>query len=124
MTYIGIDLGTSSVKTLLMAADGRVLGRAGRSYPVIYPRPGWSEQDPDLWIAAVKEALGELLAGQQSRHSLRPQWQRRLLREGLGQQAQRFTGDLQGAAFQVEIFQQAIAAARVQHLFGQRQQAR
>lgn len=62
MNYIGIDLGTSSVKLLLTAPDGRVLITASRSYPCSFPHPGWSEQDPDLWIEATWDALKELLA--------------------------------------------------------------
>ena len=65
-TYIGIDLGTSGVKLLLVAADGTILAENTQSYPVSYPHPGWSEQDPEDWFAAVLRGLKELLAGQDS----------------------------------------------------------
>ncbi len=51
MQYIGIDLGTSSVKLLLMQKDGIVLSSVSKDYPVSYPKSGWSEQNP----AAGKE---------------------------------------------------------------------
>ncbi len=59
---LGIDLGTSSVKALLLAPDGRVVGEAAHAYPVRAPRPGWSETDPEAWwtavVAAVQQAVG------------------------------------------------------------------
>ena len=63
-TYIGIDLGTSGAKLLLVAADGTILAENTQSYPVFYPHPGWSEQEPEDWFAAVLRGLKELLAGQ------------------------------------------------------------
>ena len=42
MLYIGIDLGTSAVKLLLMEADGRIRKIVSREYPLYFPRPGWS----------------------------------------------------------------------------------
>ena len=63
-TYIGIDLGTSGLKMLLVAADGKILAENTQSYPVSYPHPGWSEQDPDDWFAAALRGLKELLDGQ------------------------------------------------------------
>ena len=60
-TYIGIDLGTSSVKLLLTDAHGTCLKQAVRSYPISYPQNGWSEQDPQDWLTATNEALDELL---------------------------------------------------------------
>jgi xylulokinase len=59
---LGIDLGTSSVKVLLLGLDGTVFGEASRPYPVRAPQPGWSETDPEAWwsavVAAVLEAVG------------------------------------------------------------------
>ena len=46
MLYIGIDLGTSAVKILLMKDGGRVLKTVSESYPVNFPQTGWSEQNP------------------------------------------------------------------------------
>lgn len=54
---LGIDLGTSSVKALLLATDGTVLGEAASSYPVHAPHPGWAESDPADWWSAVAIAV-------------------------------------------------------------------
>ncbi len=59
---IGIDLGTSSVKVLIVDAAGQVLGRAARSYPVARPNPGWAEQDTDSWWNGTAEAVREVTA--------------------------------------------------------------
>lgn len=61
MQYIGIDLGTSSVKLLLMQNDGAVLSSISKEYPVNYPKPGWSEQDPEDWLRQTLAGLAELL---------------------------------------------------------------
>ena len=63
MFYIGIDLGTSAVKLLLVDADGKIHGSVSKDYPLYFPHPGWSEQNPEDWWNAVKEGLNELLAG-------------------------------------------------------------
>ena len=63
MLYIGIDLGTSAVKLLLMDASGAVLNTVSRSYPISFPHPGWSEQDPRSWREAVLGGIPELLRG-------------------------------------------------------------
>src|ERR687898_1317792 len=55
---LGLDLGTSSVKALLMAEDGAILGEGSASYAVRAPRPGWAESSPEDWWAAVLEATG------------------------------------------------------------------
>ncbi|MCD7753462.1 MAG: xylulokinase [Clostridiales bacterium] len=51
MYYIGIDLGTSAVKLLLMRGDGKIVNIVSREYPISFPHPGWSEQNPEDWIA-------------------------------------------------------------------------
>lgn len=56
---LGIDLGTSSVKVLLLGTDGAVLGEASRPYAVHAPKPGWSESAPEDWWAAVSVAVRE-----------------------------------------------------------------
>ena len=61
--YIGIDLGTSAVKLLLVDEKGAILNEASRDYPLSFPHPGWSEQSPEDWWEAVKDALPELLQG-------------------------------------------------------------
>jgi len=53
---LGLDLGTSSVKALLMAEDGDTIGEGSASYPVRSPRPGWAESSPEDWWNAVVEA--------------------------------------------------------------------
>ena len=63
-TYIGIDLGTSGAKFLLVAADGAILAENTQSYPVFYPHSGWSEQNPEDWFAPAMRGLKELLKGQ------------------------------------------------------------
>ena len=69
-TYIGIDLGTSAVKLLLADRDGNILSSVSREYPVFYPQNGWSEQNPEDWLEAVKSGLIELLSDI-DRHSVR-----------------------------------------------------
>lgn len=63
-TYIGIDLGTSGTKFLLVAANGEILAENTQSYEVCYPHSGWSEQSPELWYKAALTGLKKLLQGQ------------------------------------------------------------
>ena len=58
--YLGLDLGTSGVKALLVDADGRAVGSADATYDVSNPAAGWSEQDPADWVAGIMEALSDL----------------------------------------------------------------
>ncbi|MFT3690923.1 xylulokinase [Paenirhodobacter sp.] len=58
--FLGIDLGTSGVKALLMDANQRVLATATGELDVSRPHPGWSEQDPADWIAATRRAVAGL----------------------------------------------------------------
>ena len=60
MTYLGIDLGTSGLRALLTDEDGAPLASTERHYQARQPHPGWSEQDPAEWIAAVEDAVQEL----------------------------------------------------------------
>ena len=60
MYYIGIDLGTSSVKLLLMDGGGVIHRTVSREYPLEFPQPGWSQQSPEDWKAAVLDGLKEL----------------------------------------------------------------
>ncbi len=62
MFYIGIDLGTSAVKLLLMKSDGAIENIVSKEYPIAYPHPGWSEQNPEDWWEAVKAGIKELIA--------------------------------------------------------------
>lgn len=61
MLYIGIDLGTSSVKLLLADEKGNILKTAVREYPLIFPKDGWSEQQPGEWWNGTLSALDEIL---------------------------------------------------------------
>ena len=47
MLYVGVDLGTSAVKLLLMEADGTIRNIVSKEYPLFLPHPGWSEQNPE-----------------------------------------------------------------------------
>ena len=49
MLYIGVDLGTSAVKLLLMDESGKVLNIVSKEYPISFPMPGLSEQNPCVW---------------------------------------------------------------------------
>ncbi len=60
MLYIGVDLGTSAVKLLLADGQGAVLKTVTREYPVFYPKPGWSEQNPEDWLRETVEGIREL----------------------------------------------------------------
>ncbi len=61
--YIGIDLGTSSVKILLVRRDGEIEKTVSREYPISYPHSGWSEQNPVDWYNQTIDGLKELLSG-------------------------------------------------------------
>ena len=58
--YLGLDLGTSGVKALLIDADQKIIASANGELDVSRPHPGWSEQDPADWIRATEEAVGKL----------------------------------------------------------------
>lgn len=63
MSYvIGIDLGTSAVKALLVDKNGTVAAEASRSYPLFHERSGWSEQRADDWVEATLESIRELVS--------------------------------------------------------------
>lgn len=63
MRYIGIDLGTSAVKLLLMEASGRIIKTVSREYPLYFPKPGWAEQRPEDWYQQTMDGMRELLDG-------------------------------------------------------------
>lgn len=62
MLYVGIDLGTSAVKLLLMNEKGEIQKIVSKEYPLFFPHPGWSEQNPEDWYTQSMEGLKELLA--------------------------------------------------------------
>lgn len=61
--YIGIDLGTSAMKLLLMDAEGTIHNTVTKEYPLEFPQPGWSQQNPEDWKKALMEGVPELLQG-------------------------------------------------------------
>ena len=61
MLYIGIDLGTSAVKLLLMDGEGKIQNVVSREYPLSFPHPGWSEQNPQDWITQTWDGIRELI---------------------------------------------------------------
>ncbi len=66
MLYIGIDLGTSSMKLLLMDAAGNILNTVTKDYPLEFPQPGWSQQNPEDWKQALYAGIPQLLTGFES----------------------------------------------------------
>ena len=62
MLYVGIDLGTSAVKLLLMDGAGKIQKIVSREYPLYFPHPGWSEQKPEDWYAQTMDGMKELLS--------------------------------------------------------------
>ena len=63
MYYIGIDLGTSSTKLLLLDEQGTIHASVSHDYPLEFPQPGWSQQDPADWWKAVRKGMPQLLDG-------------------------------------------------------------
>ncbi len=57
---VGLDVGTSSVKGLLIAPDGEIVARAEVPHELSTPRPGWAEQDPEDWWAGAQAVLEQL----------------------------------------------------------------
>ncbi|MCB8576376.1 xylulokinase [Dorea formicigenerans] len=60
MLYIGVDLGTSAVKLLLMDENGNIQKIVSKEYPLYFPKPGWSEQHPEDWYIKSMEGMKEL----------------------------------------------------------------
>ena len=63
MLYIGVDLGTSAVKLLLMDSEGKIKNIVSKEYPLYLPKPGWSEQKPEDWFEKSMEGIKELTEG-------------------------------------------------------------
>ena len=63
MLYIGIDLGTSAVKLLLMDEKGQIHKIVSKEYPLYFPHSGWSEQNPEDWYEQTIDGMQELLEG-------------------------------------------------------------
>mgnify|MGYP000332048535 CR=1 FL=1 len=62
MLFIGVDLGTSAVKLLLMDEGGKIHNIVSREYPLYFPHPGWSEQKPEDWFEQSMEGIRQLTA--------------------------------------------------------------
>ncbi len=62
MYYIGIDLGTSAVKLLLMDSEGAIVNIVSKEYPLSFPKTGWSEQAPEDWYKQTMSGIKELIA--------------------------------------------------------------
>ena len=63
MLYIGVDLGTSAMKLLLMDGEGEIKNIVSMDYPLEFPQPGWSQQNPEDWKLALFEGIPRLLCG-------------------------------------------------------------
>ena len=63
MYYIGVDLGTSAVKLLLMEGNGKICNIVSNEYPLSFPQLGWSEQKPEDWWNAVVDGIKKLVDG-------------------------------------------------------------
>ena len=61
MAVLGIDVGTQSLKAVIVDADMRVRGEYAVAYQPSFPHPGWAEQDPALWLSALRPAIGAAL---------------------------------------------------------------
>lgn len=59
---LGIDIGTSSCKTILVDQQGNIVAEAVVEYPLLVPQTGWVEQHPEEWWRAVKKSIGDLLS--------------------------------------------------------------
>ena len=63
MLYVGVDLGTTTALFMLMDEEGTVRRTIAKAYPLYFPQPGWCEQDPRVWWAAVNMGIPELVRG-------------------------------------------------------------
>lgn len=60
--YLGVDLGTTGLKSLLVRPDGSICGSGYKEYPISIPASGYAEQNPEDWWSALKETLAQALA--------------------------------------------------------------
>ncbi|MCF6466233.1 xylulokinase [Clostridium sp. Cult2] len=63
MYFVGIDIGTSSVKLLIINEKGEIINSVSKEYPIYFPQPSWSEQNPEGWWEQTLIGLKELLKG-------------------------------------------------------------
>jgi xylulokinase len=59
---IGCDIGSQSLKAILISSEGKTCGEASASYAINYPQPAWAEQSPASWVDALTQAIRTLLA--------------------------------------------------------------
>ena len=59
---IGCDIGSQSLKAVLISAEGKICGEESASYPIEYPQPTWAQQSATAWIDALDQAVRSLLA--------------------------------------------------------------
>jgi len=60
--FLGLDLGTSGLRALLVGQDGEIIASAEAGYPIAHPHPGWSEQNPADWVSACTSTIKDLNA--------------------------------------------------------------
>lgn len=60
--FLGIDVGTTGAKAVLVDGEGRVVTSSTHPYPLLVPRPGWTEQDPNAWWDAAVQSIRDVLA--------------------------------------------------------------
>ncbi len=60
--FLGLDLGTSGLRGLLVDETGAALASAEAVYPARHPHPGWSEQNPEDWVTALRQVIADLRA--------------------------------------------------------------
>lgn len=56
---LGVDIGTTGAKAVIIGDDGRIRGSGGAEYPFATPRPGWAEQDPEAWWQGARQSIRE-----------------------------------------------------------------
>ncbi|OAA94143.1 xylulokinase [Clostridium coskatii] len=69
VNFLGIDLGTSSVKLIIMNEKGELLTSVSKDYGISYPQVGWAEQNPDDWWNSTKDGIRELI----NNHNIKPE---------------------------------------------------
>ena len=63
MLFVGVDLGTSATKFLLVDEKGEILNTVTKEYPLSFPHPGWSEQSPEEWMRRTFRCRADARAG-------------------------------------------------------------
>src|ERR1044071_6026776 len=59
---IGCDIGSQSLKAVLISAEGKICGEASASYPIEYPQPTWAQQSASAWMEALNQAIHAMMA--------------------------------------------------------------